>query len=98
MRRTQGGGNPYIVPVGQMSEEDKAVFADKCDMFIENVNKMIGLGSDLSQPHLPISPLQYGEELDKHNEQMQSYIKAQFGYNYTSTVIGVQIPALMTNS
>lgn len=43
---------------------------------------------------LPVNPLPYGEELDKHNDQMSLYIKSQFSYTYTTTVIEVKIPAL----
>ena len=38
--------------------------------------------------------MQYGEELDKHNDHMSQYIKSQFSYTYTTTVIEVKIPAL----
>ena len=38
--------------------------------------------------------MQYGEEQDKHNDHMSQYIKSQFSYTYTTTVIEVKIPAL----
>ena len=81
-----------------MTEADKRIFEAKLDDYIDTVQEMITKGEDMryasSSQQLQISPLQYGEELDKHNEQMSQYIKQQFGYNYTTTVIEVKIPAL----
>jgi hypothetical protein len=58
---------------------------------------MMQLGEELKQQsstQVPINGMQYGEELDKHNDQMSQYIKSQFMYTYTTTVIEVKIPAL----
>ena len=63
--------------------------------YIETVHHMMQLGDELKQTsHMPITSMQYGEDLDKHNEQMSQYIKSQFMYTYTTTVIEVKIPAL----
>ncbi len=78
-----------------MSDQEKRLFENHVDTFIESVHKIIQIGEELKQTsHVPITPLQYGEELDKHNDQMSQYIKSQFLYTYTTTVIEVKIPAL----
>lgn len=47
MRRTQGSGNAYVVPVSQMTEGEKRVFSAKIDDYIELVGEMVGKSEEL---------------------------------------------------
>ena len=82
-----------------MTEDEKQQFEVRVDSFIESVNQMVLKGQELSNPataagEKTIAPMP-SEELDKHNDFMSQYIRDQFNYNYTSTVIEVKIPALV---
>jgi len=54
-----------------MNDLEKRLFDSRIGSFIETVHHMMQLGEELKQSsHLPINGVQYGEELDKHNDQM----------------------------
>jgi|LauGreDrversion4_2_1035121.scaffolds.fasta_scaffold6466869_1 FtsZ-binding cell division protein ZapB len=62
-----------------MTEQEKRLFESRIDSFIETVHQITLIGEELKmtqQGMSSINPLQYGEELDRHNEQMSQYIKS----------------------
>ncbi|TNV73086.1 hypothetical protein FGO68_gene4342 [Halteria grandinella] len=95
VRRTLGAANICFLPSSQLSDEQKRVFSDNLTSYISLVSEMIVQGQELNAQQAMISPLQYGsEELEKHNDQMSTYIRQHFSYNYTSTVIELKVPSL----
>ena len=64
-----------------MSDVEKRVFEAKLDFFIDTVQSMVGLSEEFraqlphSHPHQLQAQAQYGEELERHNEQMSVFIK-----------------------
>eukprot|EP00347_Sterkiella_histriomuscorum_P022214 403331270 len=92
VRRT--GASTSTVQQNQISEEDKKKFEDKLDDFINETGKfmqnanMYNIDKQSVQQHNPF------DELERHNQQMASYIQQSYGYTTISTVMEIKIPAL----